>query len=66
LAAYERGDVRRGGVDARHWDDQGSGCGHAGGGHNVRRAPEEEETGILHPEVADRSPIAASFRWARS
>jgi hypothetical protein len=65
-AAYERGDVRHRGADARRGDDWGRGRGHAGGSHNVRRAPEEEEAGILHPEVGDRSPIAASFRSARA
>jgi hypothetical protein len=50
-AAYERGGTCRGGAGARRWDDRG-----CGGGHNVRRAPEEEETGIFHPEVGDRSP----------
>jgi hypothetical protein len=59
--AYERGDVRRGGAGARRWDDWGRGGGHAGSGHSVHRAPEEEEAEILHPEVGDHSPIAASF-----
>jgi hypothetical protein len=27
-----------------------------------RRAPEEEEAGIFHPKVGDRSPISASFK----
>jgi hypothetical protein len=65
-AAYERGDAHRGGAGARPWDDWGRGGGHAGGGYSARRAPEEEEAGILHPEVGDRSPIAASFRSARA
>jgi hypothetical protein len=53
-AAYERGDARR-------WDDRGCGSDHAGGGRNVRRAPEEEETGILHPEVGDHCPTRRIF-----
>jgi hypothetical protein len=61
-AAYERGDARRGGTGACRWDDWGQGGGHAGGGYSAHRAPEEEEAGILHPEVGGRSPIAASFR----
>jgi hypothetical protein len=65
-AAYKRGDARCGGTGTRRWDEWGCGGGHASGGYNVRRAPEEEETRILHPEVGDRSPIAASFRWARA
>jgi hypothetical protein len=58
-AAYERGDACR-------RNDWGCGGGHAGGGNNVRRAPEEEETGIFHPEVGDRSSVAASFKWVRA
>jgi hypothetical protein len=65
-AAYERGDTHRGGAGARCWDDWGRGGGHASGGYSTRRATEEEEAGILHPEVGDRSPIAMSFRSARS
>jgi hypothetical protein len=65
-ATYERGDARRGGARARRWDDWGCSGGYAGGGDNVRRAPEEEETRIFHPEVGDRSPIAASFRSVRA
>jgi hypothetical protein len=60
-AVYKRGDARRGGAGARRWDDWGCSGGLAGGGNNVHRAPEEEETGILHPEVGDMS-----FRWARA
>jgi hypothetical protein len=60
------GDVCRGGAGTRCWDDWGRGGGHAGGGYSARRAPEEEEAGILHHEVGDRSPIAASFRSARA
>jgi hypothetical protein len=55
-AAYERGDARRGGASARCGVDWGRGGGHVGRGHNARRAPEEEEAGLLHPEVSDRSP----------
>jgi hypothetical protein len=40
-----------GGAGARRGDVRGCGNGHTGGGHNVRRALEEEEAGILHPEV---------------
>jgi hypothetical protein len=39
-AAYERGD-------ARHGDGWGRGGGHTGGGYSARRAPEEEEAGLL-------------------
>jgi hypothetical protein len=53
-AAYERGHARRG-------DDWGCGGGHAGLGHNARRAPEEEEVGLLHPEVGDHSPVRCIF-----
>jgi hypothetical protein len=59
--AYERGSVRRGGTGARRWDDRGCSGGHAGGSHNVHRAPEEEETGILHPEVGDHCPTRRVF-----
>jgi hypothetical protein len=65
-AAYERGDARRGGSDARHGDDWGCGGGHAGRGHNVRQAPEEEEAGILHPKVGDRSPIRRTVEMSES
>jgi hypothetical protein len=50
---------------ARHGDDWGCGGGHAGG-HNVHRAPEEEEAGILHPEVGDRSPVRRIFDMSES
>jgi hypothetical protein len=60
-AAYKRGDARRRGVGARRLDNRGCSSGHAGGGHNVRRAPDEEETGILHPEVGDRCPTRRIF-----
>jgi hypothetical protein len=43
----------------------GCGDGHTGSGNNVCRAPEEEETRFFHPEVGDRSPIAASFKLVR-
>jgi hypothetical protein len=65
-ATFERGNAHRGGAGARYWDDWGRGGGHAGGGYNARGAPEEEEAGILHPEVGDRSPIAMSFRSVRA
>jgi hypothetical protein len=55
-AAYERGDARRGGAGTRRGDDWGYGGGHVGHGHNARRAPEEDEAGLLHPEVSDCSP----------
>jgi hypothetical protein len=64
--AYERGDARREGACARHGDGWGCNGGHTGGDNNVRRAPEEEETRVLHPEVGDCSPIAASFRSVRA
>jgi hypothetical protein len=48
-ATYERGDARRGGADARRGDGRGCGGGYAGGGDNVRRAPEEKEKGIFPP-----------------
>jgi hypothetical protein len=63
-AAYERGDTRRGGASTCCWDDRGCSSGHAGGGRNVRRAPEEEETGILHPEVGDRCPTHRIFEMS--
>jgi hypothetical protein len=65
-AAYERGDTRRGGASGRRGDGWGCGGRHAGGDNNVRRAPEEEETRVLHAEVGDCSPIAASFRSVRA
>jgi hypothetical protein len=65
-AAYERGRACRGGTGARYWDDWGRGGGRTGGGYTARRAPEEEEAGILHPEVGDRSRTAASFRSVRA
>jgi hypothetical protein len=63
-AAYKRGDARLGGADAHRGVDWGWGGGHAGGGHNVRRAPEEEEAGILHPEVGDRCPTRRVFEMS--
>jgi hypothetical protein len=65
-AAYERGDARRGGAGARRGDGWGCGGCHAGGGNNVCRAPEEEETRVFHPEVGDCFPIATSFRLVRA
>jgi hypothetical protein len=65
-AAYERGDARRGGAGARRGEDWGCGGGHAGRGPNVRLAPEEEEAGILHPEVGDCSPIRLIFEMSES
>jgi hypothetical protein len=65
-AAYERGDVRCGGAGACRGDDWGCGGGHADGGNNVCRAPEEEDTRIFHPEVGDRSSVAALFKRARA
>jgi hypothetical protein len=62
-AAYERGATRRGGAGARRWDDWGRGGGHASGGHSVRRAPEEDEAGILHPEVGDCSWGLCLLDW---
>jgi hypothetical protein len=53
-AAYERGGARR-------EDDW-----RCGGGHVGRRAPEEEEAGLLHPEVGDRSPILRIFEMSGS
>jgi hypothetical protein len=55
-AAHERGDARRGGTGAHRGGDWGCGGGHVGRGHNACRAPEEEEAGLLHPQVSDRSP----------
>jgi hypothetical protein len=55
-ATYEGGDVRRGGAGTRHRDGQGSGGGHTGGADNVRRAPEEKEARVFHPEVGDCFP----------
>jgi hypothetical protein len=64
--SYERGDARRGGADARRGDGWGRGGGHASGGYSARRAPEEEETRVFHPEVGDCFPSAAFFRSARA
>jgi hypothetical protein len=63
-AAYKRGDARHGGASARRGVDWGQGGCHIGGGHNVRRAPEEEEAGILHPEVGDRCPTRRVFEMS--
>jgi hypothetical protein len=60
-ASYERGDTRRGGSGARRRDDWGCGGGHTSGGNNVRRAPEDKETRVFHPEVGDCFPLVASF-----
>jgi hypothetical protein len=60
---YERGDARRGGIGTHHGDGWGRGGGHAGGGYNARRAPEEEETGVFHPEVGDCFPSTAFLDW---
>jgi hypothetical protein len=65
-AAYERGDARRRGAGACRWDDWGRGGGHAGGGYSARQALEEEEAGLLHPELGDRSLISVFFRSARA
>jgi hypothetical protein len=51
----------RGGAGARRGDDWGCGGGHVGRGHNARRAPEEEEEGLFHPEVSDLSPKCHVF-----
>jgi hypothetical protein len=34
----------------------GCGGGNVCRSHNARRAPKEEEAGLLHPEVSNRSP----------
>jgi hypothetical protein len=38
---------------------QGCGDGHTSGGNNVRRAPEEKEARIFHPEVGDYFSLIA-------
>jgi hypothetical protein len=50
----------------RHAPRDGRGCGggHTGGGNDVRRAPEEKEKGIFHPEVSDRFPSSAFLYWS--
>jgi hypothetical protein len=53
-ATHGRGNARRG-------DDWGcSGC-RTGGGNNVRRAPEEKEARVFHPEVGDYFPLIVFF-----
>jgi hypothetical protein len=37
----------------------GCGGGHTGGGDHVRRAPEEKEARVFHPEVGDYFPLIA-------
>jgi hypothetical protein len=61
-ANYKRGDARRGGASACRGDGWGCGGGHTGGGDNVRRAPEEKEARVFHPEVGDYFPLIALFR----
>jgi hypothetical protein len=65
-AAYERGDARHRGTGVRRGDDRECGGRHAGHGRNVRRAPDEEEARILHPELGDRSPIRHIFKMSDS
>jgi hypothetical protein len=67
-ATYERGDARRGGAGAcrggagaRRGDGWGCGDGHTGGGNNVRRATEEMEARVFHPEVGDYFTLIAFF-----
>jgi hypothetical protein len=55
-ATYGRGDAHRGGAGARRGDGWGCDGGHIGGDNNVRRAPEEKEKGVFHPEVGDCFP----------
>jgi hypothetical protein len=62
-ATYERGDARCRNASVRRGDGRGCGGGHAGGGDNVRRAPEEKEKGIFHPEVSGRFPSSAFLDW---
>jgi hypothetical protein len=58
-ATYEGGDACRGGAGAHRGDGRGCGGGHTGGGDNVRRAPEEKEARVFHPEVGDCFPSTA-------
>jgi hypothetical protein len=54
-AVYGRGSTHRRGAGARHggvWRRDGGGVGR---GLSARRALEEEETGLFHPEVGHRS-----------
>jgi hypothetical protein len=60
-ATYERGDACRGGTGAHRGDGWGCGGGHTGGGNNVRRAPEEKEARVFHPEVGDYFLLIAFF-----
>jgi hypothetical protein len=50
------GGVRRG-------DGWWRGGGRTGGGNDVRRAPEEKEKGIFHPEVSGRSTSSTFLDW---
>jgi hypothetical protein len=56
---------RRAPRSVRRGNGWGRGGGHAGGGYNARRAPEEEETRVFHPEVGDCFPSTAFFKSAR-
>jgi hypothetical protein len=65
-ATYKGGDARHGGAGARHRNDRGCGGGHTAGDNDVRRAPEEKEKGIFHPEVSNCFPSSAFFRLDRA
>jgi hypothetical protein len=56
LAANKRGDARRG-------DGRGRGGGCTDGGNDIRRAPEEKEKAIFHPEVSGRFPSSMFLDW---
>jgi hypothetical protein len=58
-ATYERGDAHRGGTGAHREDGWGCGGGRTGGGYSIRRAPEEKETRVFHPEVGNFFPSTA-------
>jgi hypothetical protein len=52
---YRRGGARRGGAGARRGGVWERGSGDAGRHHSARRALEEDEAGLLHLEVGNRS-----------
>jgi hypothetical protein len=60
---HKGGDVHREGAGVRRGDGRGCGSGHTGGGNDIRRAPEENEKGILNPEVSDCFPSSAFLDW---
>jgi hypothetical protein len=62
-ATYKRGDARHDGAGTCRGDGWGCGGGHTGGGNNVRRAPDEKEKGVFHPEVGDCFPSTVVLDW---